>query len=43
MTKERAQALVEIFADADKRAGMTGDDLKACPDIEEILEAIHGC
>ena len=43
MTKERAEELIELYADAGRRLNLTQEELDACPDIEEILEAIHGC
>lgn len=42
MTKERAEELIEVFADADRRADLTEAEINACPAIDEVLEAVHG-
>ncbi len=42
MTKERAEELIEVFTDADRRAGLTEAEINACPAIDEVLEAVHG-
>jgi hypothetical protein len=42
MTKERAEELIEIFTDADRRAGLSEAEINACPAIDEVLEAVHG-
>lgn len=42
MTKERAEELIEVFADADRRAGLSEAEINACPVIDEVLEAVHG-
>jgi hypothetical protein len=42
MTKERAEELIEIFTDADRRAGLTEAEINACPVMGELLEAVHG-
>lgn len=42
MTKERAEELIEVFTNAGKRLRLTEEELKKCPTIEEVLEAIHG-
>lgn len=39
MTKERLEALIEIFCDADRRARLTEEEREAyCPTIAEALE-----
>lgn len=43
MSKERAEELIEIFADAGRRMQLTEEELENCPTVEEILEAVHGC
>ena len=35
--KERMAELIEVFTDADKRAGMTVEELAYCPDVLTIL------
>lgn len=42
MTKERAEELIEVFTDADHRVDLSETELKKCPSVQEILEAIHG-
>ena len=42
MTKGRAEELIEVFTDADKRAGLSEAEINACPVIDEVLEAVHG-
>ena len=35
--KERMAELIEVFTDADKRAGMTAEELAYCPSVLRIL------
>ena len=39
-TKERMEERIYVFADADKRAMMTAEELASCPTLEEIIEAM---
>ena len=38
--RERMAERIYAFADADKRARMTPEELSSCPTIEEIFEAM---
>ena len=38
--KERVEELIYVFSDADKRRGMTEEELSKCPTLEEIIDAM---
>lgn len=37
---ERMQERISVFADADKRVKLTQEELKTCPTLQEVLDAM---
>lgn len=40
--KERMMELVDVFCDADKRGGLSDEDMMRCPTLGAVLDAVQG-